>query len=114
MKCKLNANCKLNQSNRNSLISCCTLCLYSETQDLDGEETPECLGNEFSTNHYYNSVSNRNWAKTEQMLKIRDIFWEVGKDETLDDSEAAIAIETPSLRAVMRKVAKSWYPMHPG
>ena len=32
----------------------------------------------------------RNWAKTEQIPKIGEIFWEIGKDEVLDDSEAEI------------------------
>ena len=46
----------------------------------------------------------RNWAKTEQIPKIGEIFWEIGKDEALDDSEAEKAIETAPLKAVMRKV----------
>jgi hypothetical protein len=46
----------------------------------------------------------RNWAKTEQTPTIGDIFWEFGKYEALDDSEADIAMKTPPLKAVMRKV----------
>jgi hypothetical protein len=38
------------------------------------------------------------------MPRIGEIFWEFGKYETLVDSEADIAIETPPLKAVVRKV----------